>query len=98
MNRSELETKVWQRMGGPKAMAGGYVDAVLGLITEAVAAGEEVKLIGFGTFHVGDRAATTGRNPRTGEAIEVPAQRTVKFRAGRELKRAAANGAEERAA
>ena len=56
------------------------------LITDTLKSGKDVRLVGFGTFLVHDRAATTGRNPRTGESIQIPAKKVPKFRAGKFLK------------
>ena len=62
--------------------------AVLDAVTEALADGEKVALVGFGTFEVKERAARTGKNPRTGEAIEIPASKVPSFKAGAALKNA----------
>ena len=97
MNRSELEARVAARLDWRKGDARAAVDVVLEAITQAVAAGEEVKLVGFGTFATRLSPPITGRNPRTGAALDIPERRVVKFRAGRALKGAAANG-EARAA
>ena len=64
------------------------VKAVLDAVTEALADGEKVALVGFGTFEVKERAARTGKNPRTGEAIEIPASKVPSFKAGATLKNA----------
>ncbi len=56
------------------------------IITESLKKGEEVRLVGFGTFNVSNRAATEGRNPRTGETIQIPASKQPKFKAGKGLK------------
>jgi DNA-binding protein HU-beta len=61
-------------------------DAVLDSITTALKKGNEVRLVGFGTFHVTRRKATEGRNPRTGEKIQIPASKQPKFKAGKALK------------
>ena len=63
---------------------------MLGAITNALKKGQEVSLIGFGTFAVTKRAARTGKNPRTGEALKIPATKAPKFRAGKQLKAAVA--------
>ena len=62
------------------------VEGVLGAITEALKKGEQVRLVGFGTFHVSKRAKSIGRNPRTGEQITIPASKQPKFKAGKGLK------------
>ncbi len=69
-----------------KTDAGSAVDAVLDAITASLAGGDEVRLVGFGTFSVSHRAASTGRNPRTGEAIQIAASKQPKFKAGKALK------------
>jgi DNA-binding protein HU-beta len=69
-----------------RAKATEVVDAVFGAIEGALKKKEEVRLVGFGTFATSSRAATTGRNPRTGEEMQIPASTTVKFKAGKGLK------------
>jgi len=69
-----------------KADAGKAVDGVFDAITGALQSGSEVRVVGFGTFSVANRKATTGRNPRTGESIQIPASRQPKFKAGKGLK------------
>ena len=64
------------------------VDSVFDRITSALQSGNDVRLVGFGTFNVTQRKATTGRNPRTGEAIQIPASKQPKFKAGKALKEA----------
>lgn len=64
------------------------VDAVFNVITEKLKSGEEVKITGFGTFSVANRAARTGRNPQTGETIQIAASNSPKFKAGKGLKEA----------
>jgi DNA-binding protein HU-beta len=72
----------------PRGKAGEAVDAVLSTITDAMKNNEEVRLVGFGTFSTTTRKATTGRNPRTGEAIQIPEATTVRFKVGKALKEA----------
>lgn len=86
MNKNDLVAKVAGHSGLSKQDATKAVDAVLDCITDALKGGEEVRLVGFGTFAVSAREATTGRNPRTGESIAIPASKTPKFRAGKGLK------------
>jgi DNA-binding protein HU-beta len=69
-----------------KAGAGQAVDATFDAITSALKMGQEVKIIGFGNFAVAQRAASVGRNPRTGEAIQIAASKSPKFKAGKGLK------------
>lgn len=69
-----------------RAKAAEVVDAVFGAIEKALKNQEEVRLVGFGTFATAERKAGTGRNPRTGEEMEIPASTTVRFKAGKGLK------------
>jgi len=85
MNKQELITKISEKTGLTKADANRAVDAYHEVIMMALKKGHEVRLVGFGTFLVGHRAATTGRNPRTGAAIKIPASKRPKFRAGKQL-------------
>jgi len=86
VNKNDLIASVASSAGLSKADAAGAVDAVLDGIAGALSSGGEVRLVGFGTFSVANRAATTGRNPRTGEAIQIPASKQPKFKAGKALK------------
>ena len=86
MNKSELIEKVSVGADISKASAGRALDAVIGAVTEALASGEEVALVGFGTFKVNERAARTGRNPQTGETIQIAAAKVPAFKAGKALK------------
>lgn len=86
MNKGDLVAAVADKAGLTKAQAGDALDAALEAITAALSKGDEVKLIGFGTFAVSDRPAGTARNPRTGETIPVAASRAPKFKAGAGLK------------
>jgi DNA-binding protein HU-beta len=86
MNKNDLIAAVADSTGMSKANAGQAVDATFDAITNALKQGDEVKVIGFGNFMVAKRAASTGRNPRTGEAIAIAASKTPKFRAGKGLK------------
>jgi DNA-binding protein HU-beta len=69
-----------------RAKAGEAVDAVFGAIEDALKKHDEVRLVGFGTFATAERKAGTGRNPRTGEEMAIPASTTVRFKAGKGLK------------
>ena len=86
MNKQELIRKVMENSELTQKQAVDALDAVLGTIMEAVAQGEKVQLVGFGTFESKKREARTGRNPRTKEAIEIPASVTPVFKAGKAFK------------
>ncbi|GAA0568189.1 HU family DNA-binding protein [Caenispirillum bisanense] len=86
MNKNDLVAAVADASGLSKADAGKAVDGVFNAITEALKKGDEVRLVGFGTFAVAERAASEGRNPRTGETIKIPASKQPKFKAGKGLK------------
>ena len=86
MNKSEMIEAVAKSADISKAAAEKALDGALGAIKGALKKGSTVTLVGFGTFKVGKRAARTGRNPRTGEAIEIKAAKLPKFRAGKALK------------
>lgn len=86
MNKNELVAAVADEAGLSKADAGSAVDAVFSTIEGALKSGDEVRVVGFGTFAVTERAASTGRNPRTGETIQIKASKQPKFKAGKGLK------------
>ena len=86
MNKAELTTAVSDKTGLSKKDAGKAVDAFVDSITDAVVGGDKVQLVGFGTFEVRERAERTGRNPRTGGEIKVPASKVPVFKAGKQLK------------
>ncbi|RQR76529.1 MULTISPECIES: HU family DNA-binding protein [unclassified Burkholderia] len=86
MNKQELIDAVAAGAGVSKSDASKAVQAVLDAITDAVSRGETARLIGFGAFSLGKRAARTGRNPTTGEEIVIAAASTVKFAAGKAFK------------
>ena len=86
MNKSELIDAVAASADISKAQAGRALDAVLGTVTETLAKGEQVVLVGFGSFSVKERAARTGRNPQTGEPIDIAAATIPSFKAGKALK------------
>ncbi|MCK5384056.1 MAG: HU family DNA-binding protein [Alphaproteobacteria bacterium] len=88
MNKNDLVSKVAESADISKQKAASAVDAVIEAIKGSLKSGEDVRLVGFGTFSVSDRAATTGRNPRTGEPIKIPASKQPKFKAGKDLKEA----------
>ena len=86
MNKTELVDLIADSADISKAAANRALDATLSAVTAALQRGDEVTLIGFGTFYVGERTERSGRNPKTGEAITIPAGRAPKFRAGKLLK------------
>jgi DNA-binding protein HU-beta len=89
MNKGDLVEKVSKECDLSKAAAEKALNSVLGAITDAMAAGDKVTLIGFGTFSVSKRAAREGRNPQTGKAMKIPAKKVVKFKPGSKLAEAA---------
>jgi DNA-binding protein HU-beta len=91
VNKNDLIAQVATQADITKADAGEAVEAVLDSIAGALKGGDEVRLVGFGTFSVAHRAASTGRNPRTGEPIQIPASKNPKFKAGKALKEAVNN-------
>jgi DNA-binding protein HU-beta len=91
VNKNELIADVADRSGLSKADAARAVDGMISSVEATLKAGDEVRIVGFGTFSVSSRAATTGRNPRTGEAINIPASKQPKFKAGAPLKQAVNN-------
>ena len=86
MNKAELIDAVAEAADLSKASAGRSVDAAIDAITGALKKGDNVTLVGFGTFTVRSRAARTGRNPRTGEEIQIKASKVPGFKAGKALK------------
>ena len=85
MNKAELIDVVAGEAGLSKADATRAVEALLGAVTKALKSGEQVSLVGFGTFVAKNRAAREGRNPRTGEMIQIPASIVPGFKAGKAL-------------
>jgi DNA-binding protein HU-beta len=85
MNKGELIDMVAKEAGISKALAGRALDSIIAAVTKSLSKGERVALAGFGTFSVSTRKARTGRNPRTGAEIEIPAARVAKFKAGKKL-------------
>ncbi|EDT05177.1 histone family protein DNA-binding protein [Burkholderia ambifaria IOP40-10] len=86
MNKNELIDAVSATTGAGKAHTETAIDAILQTVTQALARGEAVQIVGFGSFSTGARAERTGRNPATGEAITIAAAKTVKFAAGKAFK------------
>ena len=85
MNKNELISSIASETGLTKADSAKALDAFLSSVSGALKSGDEVRLVGFGTFAVSQRAATTARNPRTGATINVPARKQAKFKAGKDL-------------
>jgi DNA-binding protein HU-beta len=86
MNRAELISEVADLTGQPKTMVSSALSAIIHSVTGALAKGDKVTLVGFGTFERRTRQARTGRNPRTLAPLKIPASRVPAFRAGQELK------------
>ncbi len=86
MNKAELIEKIAQETGNTKAQVERLLDSTLDCIKKTVKKGDDVKLVGFGTFAKSKRQARTGRNPQTGKAIKIPATWYPKFRPGAEFK------------
>lgn len=86
MNKSDLVDKIAESLGVPKLKASQVVDVLVDSIKQALAEDDTVTLIGFGTFSVRERAARTGRNPRTGDPIDIKKARVPVFKPGKSLK------------
>ncbi len=86
MNKAELIAAVAEKADLSKKDAEKAVKALTDVISEELVKGEKIQLVGFGTFEVSERAAREGRNPRSGEVMNIPASRTPKFKAGKALK------------
>ena len=86
MNKQELVDAVAKKAGITKADSAKSLEAMIEVISAALKKGDDVRITNFGTFAVATRAATEGRNPRTGETIKIPACKQPKFRAGKGLK------------
>jgi DNA-binding protein HU-beta len=86
VNKNDLVASVAEAADISKADAAKAVDATFESVAAELSGGGEVRLVGFGTFSVADRRASTGRNPRTGESIQIPASKQPKFKAGKALK------------
>ena len=83
MNKGELISKIAEDAEITKTQAGAALDSLVEAITKSLKKGDKVTLVGFGTFSVTKRAARTGRNPQTGEAIKIKAKKVAKFKAGK---------------
>ena len=90
MNKAELASAVAEAAGITKQQALKAIDAITDNIAATLYKGESVTLVGFGTFSTNERAARTGRNPKTGETVEIPERRTPSFKPGKGLKDAVA--------
>ena len=86
MNKTELVNAVAAKVGASKKDSEKMINATIDAITDALAAGDKVQLVGFGAFEVKTRAARIGRNPKTKEAINIPASKCPVFKAGKALK------------
>ena len=86
MNKSELIAKIAEKSGLNQKDAGKALDGLTQAVSDALANGGTVQLVGFGTFSVKERAARTGRNPQTGEEIQIPAKKAPIFKAGKAFK------------
>ena len=86
MNKTELIAAVAAKSELSKKNAEKAVAALLDTVAETLAAGEKVQLVGFGTFDIGERAAREGRNPQTGESMQISASKAPRFKAGKALK------------
>lgn len=100
MNKNEFiaavaDSKTLAKLDLSKAAIGTVIDAVFSTIESTLKKGDEVRLVGFGNFYVSKRAASKGRNPRTGEAISIKASKLPKFRAGKQLKDQVNGGAKK---
>ena len=86
MNKNDLIAAVASSAGLSKSDSTRAIESLLDTVTNALKRGEKVSIVGFGNFTVTDRKATTGRNPRTGESIQIPASKRPKFTVGKALK------------
>ena len=86
MNKNDLIAAISTSAGLSKTDATRCMETIIDTVSHALKRGEEVRIVGFGTFSVSHRKATTGRNPRTGESIQIPASRRPKFTVGKALK------------
>lgn len=97
MKKSAIVGRVAERMGRSKSTADRAVETVLEAIVEGLAKKEDVRIAGFGTLRMKSRAARTGRNPRTGESVPIPASKTPSFKAGTLLREAVNGGSQPKA-
>ncbi len=94
MNKADIADQVAGRIGVSRSAAGAAVEAVFDVVHEALARGEEVRIVGFGVFGTRNRGARTGRNPSTGASVEVRASTVPTFRSGKPLRDAVNAGGE----
>lgn len=85
MNKADLVNQISEQAGLTKTKSNQVLDVITSVIAETLSKGEKVTLVGFGTFTTTERGARKGRNPKTGEVIEIPAKRVARFKAGSEL-------------
>ena len=88
MNKAELVEEVANQTGLTRKASREAIDAMTSVVTDALARGEKVTLVGFGTFQVRERKARRGRNPQTGETIQIAAKKVPRFKSGKGLKEA----------
>ena len=98
MNKMELISAVAETVDLPRTRAADLVDAVFGAIEQALREGEDVRLVGFGSFARSERKPATGINPRTGEVLRIPSSVSVRFKAGKRLRDAVGEPSRGRAA
>lgn len=98
MNKNELIAEVADKCGTSKVQASEAIDAFISIVSKSLAKGEEVRLVGFGTFTTVHRKATEGRNPRTGAVIKIAASNRPKFKAGKALSESVNRSSKKKAA
>lgn len=86
MNKTELVDEISKETGLTKKDSEAALKSFIGVVTKELSKGDDVQIIGFGTFSVGERAARSGRNPKTGETIKIAASKSPKFKPGKALK------------
>ena len=88
INKTDLAAKLAETLDISKTTAAKAVSALVALMTDTLIEGEQIRIADFGTFEIRERSARTGRNPKTGEAVEIPACKAVGFKASKKLKEA----------
>ena len=86
INKTDLAAKIAETLDIPKTKAADAVSVLVALMTDALIKGEQVRIADFGTFEIRERSARMGRNPKTGEAVDIPASKSVGFKASKKLK------------